>query len=441
MKWWAPGPVVLLLAGMLAAGCSTGPLSGLVRTSSPHERYHDTLRRSGLDQTALGSDWTRASEEALRSPMTAELPFHETGYFGPDDASAIAYQFDLRRGRRLEVVVTFHSANGGQLFVDLFRVSNGAPPRLMSSMPSEQLTLEFEATEDATYLLRLQPELLRGGRYTVVERTLSSLSFPVPGFTASAVQSGFGAARNAGARVHEGIDIFAPRGTPVVAVAGGVAGTGTNPLGGNVVWLHAAGRRYYYAHLDDWAISGTSRVRAGDVLGYVGNSGNARTTAPHLHFGIYMGAAIDPLPFVQPDDELPPVPPTPSALGGLARVVPSRVPMREGPRADATVRRQLDRGTLARVMGATSNALRVVLPDDSVGYVRASAMTEASAVLRRQRLTSGAVLREVPAPDAPAVDMLADDLHVDVIGVFDGYAFVRTPRGERGWVDSATSTN
>ena len=75
-------------------------------------------------------------------------------------------------------------------------------------------------------MLRVQPELLRSGRYTIVQRTLASLRFPVAGLTAAAVQSEFGAARDAGRREHEGIDIFAPRNTPVIAVVDGTAAAG-----------------------------------------------------------------------------------------------------------------------------------------------------------------------------------------------------------------------
>jgi murein DD-endopeptidase MepM/ murein hydrolase activator NlpD len=76
----------------------------------------------------------------------------------------------------------------------------------------------------------------------------------------------------------------------------------TNRLGGNVVWVWDAerGQALYYAHLDRQDVSAGSRVHAGDVLGRVGNTGNARTTPPHLHFGIYrpIEGAIDPLPFI-----------------------------------------------------------------------------------------------------------------------------------------------
>lgn len=56
-----------LIAMLTIAGCATNPLSGIGRSALPHEPYHDTLRRAGLDQTALGPIWTHASEEALRA--------------------------------------------------------------------------------------------------------------------------------------------------------------------------------------------------------------------------------------------------------------------------------------------------------------------------------------------------------------------------------------
>ena len=59
--------------------------------------------------------------------------------------------------------------------------------------------------------------------------------------------------------------------------------------GGTTIYQLSTDKKfiYYYAHLDRWAFEGTTRVREGDLLGYVGNTGNARTTAPHLHFGVY----------------------------------------------------------------------------------------------------------------------------------------------------------
>ena len=107
----------------------------------------------------------------------------------------------------------------------------------------------------------------------------------------------WGAPREGGRR-HQGIDIFAPRSTPVLSTTRGiVTQVGTNSLGGQVVWVLGPGlESHYYAHLDRFAgIKVGDIVQPGDVLGYVGRTGNARGTPFHLHYGIYRrGRAENP---------------------------------------------------------------------------------------------------------------------------------------------------
>jgi murein DD-endopeptidase MepM/ murein hydrolase activator NlpD len=116
------------------------------------------------------------------------------------------------------------------------------------------------------------------------------------------------AARGDG-RKHEGQDIFAPRGTPILsATSGYVYNVGENNLGGQTVSvISKGGRVYYYAHLDAYArgIKIGDRVTTRTVLGYVGTTGNAQGTPPHLHFGVYTSSgAINPLPMLT--DRIPP---------------------------------------------------------------------------------------------------------------------------------------
>jgi murein DD-endopeptidase MepM/ murein hydrolase activator NlpD len=104
-------------------------------------------------------------------------------------------------------------------------------------------------------------------------------------------------------RRHEGQDIFAPKGTPILSATNGyVYKVGENNLGGQTVSvIGAGGRVYYYAHLDHYAkgIEVGNRVTTRTVLGYVGTTGNAQGTPPHLHFGVYtMTGAINPLPLL-----------------------------------------------------------------------------------------------------------------------------------------------
>lgn len=130
----------------------------------------------------------------------------------------------------------------------------------------------------------------------------ATLPVPVEGIKPRALRDTWGGARSEG-RKHEGIDIFAKRGTPVLSTTEGiVARVGTNRLGGQVVWVMGpGGQRHYYAHLDRYAdVAAGMRIEAGTVLGYVGDTGNAKGTPPHLHYGVYdMGGAINPYPLLR----------------------------------------------------------------------------------------------------------------------------------------------
>ena len=128
------------------------------------------------------------------------------------------------------------------------------------------------------------------------------LAMPLEDVTKRQISDTWGAPRGTG-RSHEGQDIFAPKGTPVLsATRGFVYNIGENNLGGQTVSvIGAGGRVYYYAHLDKYApgLEEGDRVTPNTVLGYVGTTGNAQGTPPHLHFGIYTGSgAINPLPLL-----------------------------------------------------------------------------------------------------------------------------------------------
>lgn len=135
----------------------------------------------------------------------------------------------------------------------------------------------------------------------------AELLMPVPGVSVATIADTWGGARGGG-RQHEGQDIFAPAGTPVLAAAPGfVYRIGPSPLGGNVVVVVAGGgHRHYYAHLSEFGeIREGQAVDVDTVLGYVGNTGNAQGTPPHLHFGVYTSPpgecewdAINPLPLL-----------------------------------------------------------------------------------------------------------------------------------------------
>ncbi|WP_198334846.1 M23 family metallopeptidase [Psychrobacter namhaensis] len=129
--------------------------------------------------------------------------------------------------------------------------------------------------------------------------TENSLPSPLP---EQNLTDTWGAARSQG-RSHEGIDIFAPRHTPVQSTTQGIVSkVGENNLGGRVVVVVGpGGAGHYYAHLEDYAdIAPNDWVNQGEVIGYVGDSGNAKGTPPHVHYGIYInGSAVNPYPLLQ----------------------------------------------------------------------------------------------------------------------------------------------
>jgi murein DD-endopeptidase MepM/ murein hydrolase activator NlpD len=129
-----------------------------------------------------------------------------------------------------------------------------------------------------------------------------ALPVPVEGVAPADLADTWGDPRSGGARDHQGIDIFARRRTPVRSTTPGVvARRGENPLGGRTVTvLGPAGWRHYYAHLQGYAgHSEGDRVAAGEVIGFVGTSGNAPQDSPHLHYGIYTSSGpINPYPLL-----------------------------------------------------------------------------------------------------------------------------------------------
>lgn len=130
----------------------------------------------------------------------------------------------------------------------------------------------------------------------------SRIAMPLEDVSKRAIADTWHAPRGTG-RQHEGQDIFAPKGTPILsATRGFVYKIGENNLGGQTVSvIGSGGRIYYYAHLDRYApgLEVGDPVSPRTVLGFVGTTGNAQGTPPHLHFGIYTTTgAINPLPLL-----------------------------------------------------------------------------------------------------------------------------------------------
>jgi murein DD-endopeptidase MepM/ murein hydrolase activator NlpD len=274
---------------------------GTLVYSSPHQEFVAGLERSGMSESPLALKWITASANSVAQPTVVTLPHRRRLAFAGERPTAYAFRLTLNRGQRVDAMVDVTTEVPTTTFVDVFE--------LRASVPSHEggglRALTHEAAYDGDVIVRVQPELLRDGQLEVTLRAMPALRFPVAKASPRDLQSVFGDPRDAGRREHEGVDIFAKRGTPVLSATDGVVTrVAEEGLGGRVVWVSnpERGLRVYYAHLDEQLVSTGTRVKAGDVLGTVGNTGNARTTPPHLHFGIYERGrgAIDPYWFIAP---------------------------------------------------------------------------------------------------------------------------------------------
>jgi murein DD-endopeptidase MepM/ murein hydrolase activator NlpD len=222
-----------------------------------------------------------------------------TGFVTALDVHLTAAHGDLPAGSEIEI--GYAEAN--------VRASAAPPPAPSAQKPSAQTRKKSASAPGAgarpsAPLLPvptgLQPRLTAGGYV-----------FPVYGPSAEFVDT-YGAFRgDIPGNWHHGDDIFAPLGAPLLACADGIVfSVGWNEIGGNRLWLRdAQGNEFYYAHLSAFSplARNGGRVKAGDVIGFVGNTGDASATPPHLHFEVHPAAllfmgydgAVDPTPYLQ----------------------------------------------------------------------------------------------------------------------------------------------
>jgi murein DD-endopeptidase MepM/ murein hydrolase activator NlpD len=423
----APGALALFL------GACEGRIARALDPATPREQYAEALRGAGLAGMGLFRRWTDAGDAALNAAPLLETPFEESGYLAPEQPDARAFRFAVRRGQRVTATFSLAGIQAGSLFADLFQLQDSAAPRRLESADSGAATLEAEIRRDGEVVLRLQPELLSGGRYQVRVHLSPTLGFPVGGAAQEAVRSRFGAQRDAGRRTHEGIDIFAPRGTPVLAAEAGVATwVGENRLGGTVIMIRdrERGEGHYYAHLDAQLVREGEPVARGDTIGLVGNTGNARTTPPHLHFGIYARGAVDPWPYVAAPDTLPPpVAVRDAAYGGWIRAAQGGAPLAAAPRGDTL--RTLEALTVARVIGGSGAWYRVRLPDGTEGYLPERRAERPTSLGQAMPTDS---LREVPSPAGAVIASIGTEEKAERVGRFGEFDLVRLDGGTTGWV-------
>jgi peptidoglycan LD-endopeptidase LytH len=377
--------VVMVGTILVVGGCASGEAFDGRRprpTPTPNTTTRDAIVRELEERARRGpaDHWEEASRRALQSGAAIAPSFRERVRFPADVPHAVAYRFTIRQGQAVEVTIDALSGEH-RLEAELFHALSQQVFRPIDIGGTGARRFSFAAPSTGEYVLRLRPEPGSGGLYDVIVEGAGPLLFPVANVGLGAIGSWFGDARDGGARGHEGIDIFAPRGTPVIAVVSGrVAQARNTPVGGRVVWLedHSSDLTFYYAHLDEYLVREGAFVTVGDTLGTVGNTGNARGARPHLHFGVYRPGrlALDPVPMLSSPAVLVEADVDPSLLGRWARVRGDRVRLRSAPSVAATVVAELTPATPFLVLGGIADWHRVVLPDGTTGFV-AARFTEA----------------------------------------------------------------
>lgn len=417
---------ILLAACVIISLSSCETSKSLFGKKSAHDAYGDKLKSAGLAETALGRQWFSAADKALSSAIQVKLPHKQVGYFAADKPQAIGLKFEATRGNSIIIELTKTPRTNFNLYAELFKLASNGDPSLVTSFDSLQTKFEFVANQDEMLLLRLQPELLKSGSYALSLSVAPSLAFPVPG---GKMQSFWGAARDGGLRSHEGIDIFAPRSTPTIAASDGIiSSVRDGGIGGKVIFLRTEDRplNLYYAHLDSQLVFQGHRVKKGDTIGLVGNTGNAASTSPHLHFGIYTyEGAIDPLPFINPVvREAPEVIIKPEQLQPLYRLdhklsLQSKI---------------YPPHTVAQPLAASSTEFLVELPDGIRTTISKKDLSVSSKELAQTFLKDEAALYEQPDSSSGIKTLLSRSSPISVLGYFEDFVLVSSKNDLRGWI-------
>jgi hypothetical protein len=206
----------------------------------------------------------------------------------------------------------------------------------------------------------------------------------------------------------------------------------------------------YFAHLQEHKVTSGENVTLGQMIGTVGNTGNARTTPPHLHFGIYIRGegAVDPVDFItKTDDTPPPITAGLDILGSWARTRDRNVPLYSASEGRATAYPRLEPHAPLLVTAAAGDRYRVHLPDGVSGYIPADGIEPVVAGFEQMIAEQAAPVMESIAEDAVAMDWIKPGREIDVLGRFRDFWLVRTDTGLTGWMsiprpgDSDTPTS
>ena len=359
--------VLCVLLGILICSCNRSVR--IFKSNSARIQYENKLESSGINSTKIGEEWLNSADEALLNAPLLQVPIAIQGSFKSKSIAAEAWKIQLEQGASINIVVRWHANDSSELIVDLLE---GPEWKELKSYTAQNDSVKFEAGKTGYYVIRIQPELLGQGNFQLrISGTATYAVFPVEGKNSRAIQSVWGDVRDGGRRTHEGVDIFAERGTPVLApVEGVVTAVRDRGLGGKQVWVRDSERNWnlYFAHLDSQLVRNLQRVKPGDTLGLVGNTGNARTTAPHLHFGIYQSGAINPFPAIKNDFIAAPLLPD-EQFSPAMKVNVSQANLRNGPSTKSAVISRMKVEELVFIKAATSDWFQIKTIEGMTGFL------------------------------------------------------------------------
>ncbi len=325
------------------------------------------------------SAWKYAFETARRDSLQITLPYLEHGVFDPASLSVYSYNLQLREGEKIIVEID-KTIDSVSVFIDLFQIKKDTTQTLkpMISNDRDAESISFDIAESSFYKIIVQPEMSRQTAFSIKIYARPSYAFPVSGVDNKAIQSFWADVRDGGNRSHEGVDIFADKGTPVIAVTDGRVGfTGERGLGGKQVWLRDGlfGKSIYYAHLDSINVKSGITVKRGDTLGFVGNTGNAKTTKPHLHFGIYKSTTgpVNPLPYIK-ITEIPEFEKSLSSV--LGKIKSNNATIRKGPSTAFREILNLKKSDSVQILGKAEKWYHISAADTLKGFMHESLVEE-----------------------------------------------------------------
>jgi len=428
------GKFLVAIIGFVFAACNTIQTITNVVPKSPHESYTKKLEKSDLAFTAMGKSWLAAADPAKHDSIRITLPFQETGYLSSSEPKARFYRFDVKDGQVLTLTSLVKSQEDVSLFIDVFVLQDDKWKPLNHADSSLTLTQEF--IESGSCLVRLQPELLVNTYYSITLSVTPVLLNPVKGANNRSIGSFYGDPRDGGKRKHEGIDIFAKKGTPVIApTAGIVTRVSTGGLGGKIIWMNdlKRGHSYYFAHLDSQFVRSGKRVSQGDVLGTVGNTGNAKYTPSHLHFGVYQRSSKDPIAYIRTMEKLVnELAPDTLFQAVVFRVRSNTATLYAGPSAKSEIRAKLNKQSYIKVIAQSKDWYRVQTATDREGFIEKKNVQPAETgkqldISKDTWLLTSANLNATPIKFLPAQ-------RVQRLAVYRDFEFVRTKDGLTGWV-------